>query len=824
MMAVVAAAFILGWLLRSPSPAESEPDEVAVTSSTALTGETVVASTTTRPPTTTTTEPPEMVGLEVPLSEAVPGFTDTITMTHWDEERIDVLRWRASQSAPELVLSLDQGGAAGWFAGLDASGRWAAQVNEAGLLAVHPVPDPVDGDWPEDFDRAVDVRVSSATWHDTDPGRLAWVSCSLNTEDFDEWPRRVATLYTYDVESDVPAEPAAEFTIDGGCVMGWGISPHLISWGAEGLRYWTEGEHPHELLIQPDGTKIGLTPDSESHVADASADGTFVVVEHDRPGEPYLLSSDGTTRSPVPGLAENERLDNVLWSPDGSLLAYGARRIGVATTLIRVVEIDTGAIVAQVPTRDYWELWPATWSTDSHFLLIEQRPRSGPEDAKELVFYDTASGSTVAVPVPFELGDIQVTDPAPPAELVAHYPLDGDATDLTGRGHDGTIIGGATTTNDRFGTPVSALSFDGDNDYIVIDMTPRLATEAVSMTAWVKMASTGTLRTEDQDQWYVVSYGDQGHFLAVDGPGTAVLGLHAPWGWGDCHFRGTDTTVDDGLWHHLAMIRDHAGTTRLYIDGAAQDLASIDSSTSADPTAATCLVGPAFDDQAWIGGNPPSRDLFNGAIDEVRIYTGVLTDDEIAALASVPLLTAEDLPGDWNEVDDDASFWLPEGLCPQIASHQEIFLDNVRSDSPNYSTPLIEARFMREESLLSQGIYASGYMAVDQLFTHFNTLLTDCAVETDGAVTTTDHTASIDLIDLPGLDRDYVAVEWIIDRVSWSSEETRLVIVNLGDVLLVLNAWQGWWAAPEESLGVSDAEFEAIVNSAATRAVGDADP
>ena len=98
-VAVGVAAFILGWLLRSPSPAESEPDQVAVTSSTALTGEAVVASTTTRPATTTTTTP-EVVELGVPLGEAVPGFVDTITMTQWDEERIDLLRWRAVAARP----------------------------------------------------------------------------------------------------------------------------------------------------------------------------------------------------------------------------------------------------------------------------------------------------------------------------------------------------------------------------------------------------------------------------------------------------------------------------------------------------------------------------------------------------------------------------------------------------------------------------------------------------------------------------------------------------------------------------------------------------
>ena len=53
--AMVAAAFILGWLLRSPAPGEPEPTElVASTSTTASTGETTT-STTPRSTTTTST-------------------------------------------------------------------------------------------------------------------------------------------------------------------------------------------------------------------------------------------------------------------------------------------------------------------------------------------------------------------------------------------------------------------------------------------------------------------------------------------------------------------------------------------------------------------------------------------------------------------------------------------------------------------------------------------------------------------------------------------------------------------------------------------------
>ena len=53
----------------------------------------------------------------------------------------------------------------------------------------------------------------------------------------------------------------------------------------------------------------------------------------------------------------------------------------------------------------------------------------------------------------------------PISGLVAHYPFNGNANDESGNGNDGTVVG-ATLTTDRFGSPNSAYSFDGVDDYI----------------------------------------------------------------------------------------------------------------------------------------------------------------------------------------------------------------------------------------------------------------------------------------------------------------------------------------------------------------------
>ena len=49
--------------------------------------------------------------------------------------------------------------------------------------------------------------------------------------------------------------------------------------------------------------------------------------------------------------------------------------------------------------------------------------------------------------------------------LVAWYPLDGNATDMSTNSNDGTTYGASPTT-DQHGLPNRALLFDGNDDYI----------------------------------------------------------------------------------------------------------------------------------------------------------------------------------------------------------------------------------------------------------------------------------------------------------------------------------------------------------------------
>ena len=71
--------------------------------------------------------------------------------------------------------------------------------------------------------------------------------------------------------------------------------------------------------------------------------------------------------------------------------------------------------------------------------------------------------------------------------LAGHYPFNGNATDESGSGLNGTEQG-ATLTDDRFGTANSAYTFDGSPSYI--SLPSEFDFQARSISLWLKALAT----------------------------------------------------------------------------------------------------------------------------------------------------------------------------------------------------------------------------------------------------------------------------------------------------------------------------------------------
>ncbi|GAB5552070.1 MAG: hypothetical protein Sapg2KO_16610 [Saprospiraceae bacterium] len=198
-------------------------------------------------------------------------------------------------------------------------------------------------------------------------------------------------------------------------------------------------------------------------------------------------------------------------------------------------------------------------------------------------------------------------------DLVAHYPFDGNTSDLA-NGNTATAQN-VTLTQDRFGIAGQALLFDGVNSAVTAPVTDALLSDFTTISMWVKATT-----LPGQGEIYLISLGGwQSRFkVSVPSHGKPIWTTNADMisdmDGGDANALQVDT------WTHLAFVHD--GTkNKIFVNGA---LAAEKDVTGALNSTESML---------GIGFDPLSNDFsFDGSIDEVRIYNGALSDQAIADL------------------------------------------------------------------------------------------------------------------------------------------------------------------------------------------------
>jgi hypothetical protein len=188
------------------------------------------------------------------------------------------------------------------------------------------------------------------------------------------------------------------------------------------------------------------------------------------------------------------------------------------------------------------------------------------------------------------------------------------AGDGSGCGNAGPSEGGTWTTSGKFG---NALSFDGQNDWVVIadavslDLTTGMTLEAwvfpiIPLTSWISVID------KDIDRYY----------LMANAPPNGTPSIGGTWASGN-HNTTAPSPVPLNAWTHLACTFD--GTTaRLFVNGT--EVASRPETTPITTS----------DEPVHIGGNFYGE-WFPGRIDEVRIYNRALTEAEIQTDMATPL-------------------------------------------------------------------------------------------------------------------------------------------------------------------------------------------
>jgi hypothetical protein len=207
--------------------------------------------------------------------------------------------------------------------------------------------------------------------------------------------------------------------------------------------------------------------------------------------------------------------------------------------------------------------------------------------------------------------------------LVAYYPFYGDATDKSGNGHDGKVLG-ATLTKDRNGYPNHAYELDGDYSQIKLSIKSNIEEDSFTLVVILKPKS---IPDSPNRRYGIVWKGGSGV--------GAGIGMH-PVGTGGFYFDPSSNKEDSHhfnangrynkkieTYYHVVGVADRLKhVSIIYVNGESEgyhnwpngDKLSLNSD--------------------WSIGNEPLnlKHGFNGVIDEVRVYNRALSADEVKEL------------------------------------------------------------------------------------------------------------------------------------------------------------------------------------------------
>lgn len=170
----------------------------------------------------------------------------------------------------------------------------------------------------------------------------------------------------------------------------------------------------------------------------------------------------------------------------------------------------------------------------------------------------------------------------------------------------------------------NALHFDGTTDYVSL-ATPLLPTVSAN-DAWTMEVKIKTVTT-DYDIFF-------SQYLSTDNNSAIVnikYGKIIYWKAATGDIVQSSANYNDGLWHHIAIVKEGSGTNQvhLYIDGVL-----IDSGTDSNPIA-------NLNSEIGKNNHPSSPRNFPGRIDEFRVWNTARTQTEIQANKDIELVGTE---------------------------------------------------------------------------------------------------------------------------------------------------------------------------------------
>lgn len=208
----------------------------------------------------------------------------------------------------------------------------------------------------------------------------------------------------------------------------------------------------------------------------------------------------------------------------------------------------------------------------------------------------------------------------PSGPLLVSYTFTGDATDGSGRGNHGTLVGGATAN----GTLAIGMN---DTDALEMPYTVLNGIGDFTIASWMKINTphdcchqliSGAQAPNDDNEfsiWYHTV--TQRWLMTINGTMNSL---------------GDDSRIEDGQWHDVAITR--TGTSAMfYLDG--DPFGGVINTTADKPIISS---GGLFlgQDQDEVGGGFDANNSLNGEMDNFVMYNIALVDTAIKDLYDAP--------------------------------------------------------------------------------------------------------------------------------------------------------------------------------------------
>ncbi len=219
-------------------------------------------------------------------------------------------------------------------------------------------------------------------------------------------------------------------------------------------------------------------------------------------------------------------------------------------------------------------------------------------------------------------GKVFVTD-----GLAVRYDFTGSISDQGPYSTHLTQTGNARFVEDRFGNENSAIYLDGFS-YLSASAS-ALPTGERTLSAWVKMEDTTLVRT-------ILGYGGNGNYATSQIMSWSYQ--NGRWGWYNSAMMAGYSTAHSlfspakgnpvGSWIHVAFVISQAGT-KIFVNN---QLVAANGDYNTDPvvTGKKLFIGV----EPNYFGETPQNNPFKGVVDDIRIWSRALSDEELTTLYS----------------------------------------------------------------------------------------------------------------------------------------------------------------------------------------------